>query len=106
MITADYGNITAGKSVEKQDAISIKLAGVEPVTGPDKNLQRSFPTRYSLGRFTEKNRAWLNFHWYVFRAKGTSARLTITDWAGAGGRGAPAGEQVMCNFIEVQPYLE
>jgi hypothetical protein len=44
------------------------------------------------------------FHWRVFRAKGTTAKLTISDWAGDSDPGGPIGQELMYNFIEIQPY--
>lgn len=48
----------------------------------------------------------MNYHFEVFRAKGERARLTVSDWASAAEPGGPAGQELMFNFIEVQPYLE
>jgi len=106
MLTADYDNILAGRSVEKQDAVSIELDNVDLLPGPGMNKQQTFSSRTSLGKFNDKNKAWMNFHWYVFRARGTTATLTVSDWAGPDAPGAPAGSRTMFNFIEIQPYLE
>ena len=40
----------------------------------------------------------------VFRANATTAHLTISDWTIAGGPGGPIGQDILFNFIEVQPY--
>lgn len=46
-------------------------------------------------------------HYYrVFRARGSTARLLISDWADAKNPGGPIGQELIYNFIEVQPYLE
>ena len=97
MITADYGNISAKKSVKQRDAVSIRLDNAELVEGLRKNFQ------YTFGK---EGSDWMNYHWYVFRAKGTTARLTVSDWAGDKEPGGPIGQQLMFNFIEIQPYLE
>ena len=106
MITADYGNITGEKSVKQRDAVSIRLDGAETVDRPGKNRQEPFESKHYGGQITKSRPAWLNFHWYVFRAKTPTARLTVSDWAGPGDPGGPAGQELMYNFIEVQPYLE
>lgn len=108
MITADYGNIIGEKSVKQKDAISIQLDNVELIPGSDKNYQWVYPSNYSrvLGKFNGKYPAYMNFHWYVFRAKGATAKLTVSDWVKSDNPGAPTGQEIMYNFIEIQPYLE
>ena len=99
MITADYDTFTAGKSVAKLDAVSVKLDNVELLPGPGRNTQQTFQNKTE-----EKNS--LNFHWYVFRAKAAEATLTVSDWANTDSLGAAPGTRTMFNFIEIQPYLE
>jgi hypothetical protein len=48
----------------------------------------------------------MNYHWRVFRATATQARLTVSDWASDQDPGGPEDQELMFNFIEVQPYLE
>jgi hypothetical protein len=99
MITADYENITAGKSVAKLDAVSVKLDNVELLPGVGRNKQKTYQNKLA-----EKN--FLNFHWYVFRAQAAEATLTVSDWETTDSPGAAAGTNTMFNFIEIQPYLE
>ena len=47
-----------------------------------------------------------NYHVRRFRPVGSTAWLTITDWASAKERHGNVGRQTAINFIEVQPYLE
>ena len=47
----------------------------------------------------------LNSHRMVFRAKGPTAILTVSDWASAKDPGGPAGQELMFNFVQVQPYF-
>jgi len=56
--------------------------------------------------------AWMNYHYRVFRADGDSARLVISDWVAqalldtvVGVPGGPIGQEIMYNFISVQPYF-
>jgi hypothetical protein len=104
--SADYQELIQGKSVRQKHAISIVLDGVDTI--PSKTIQHVFPNCYSHhhGPFDDKNKAWMNYHQRVFRAKGDKTRLTITDWASATDAGGPVGQELMLNFIEVQPYLE
>ena len=41
----------------------------------------------------------------VFRATGTTASLEISDWLKAEEPGAPVGEELYFDFIQVQPYF-
>ena len=49
---------------------------------------------------------WMNFHRIVFRARGETARLVISDWASPTEPGGSEGQQLIFNFVQVQPYLE
>ena len=48
----------------------------------------------------------MNYHWRVFMAKETTTKLTVTDWQHDQQPGGPIGQELMFNFIEVQPYIE
>tara|TARA_B100001123_G_scaffold291655_1_gene325142 strand:- start:3125 stop:3274 length:150 start_codon:yes stop_codon:yes gene_type:complete len=47
----------------------------------------------------------MNYHWRVFRATRDRALLTISDWSSNQNPGGPSGQELMFNFIEVQPYF-
>jgi len=53
----------------------------------------------------KKFKALVTYHWRVFRAKGETARLTVSDWARGNVPGGPVGQEMAFNFIQVQPYL-
>jgi hypothetical protein len=42
----------------------------------------------------------------VFRAQGTTARLTVSDWPDEKEPGGPFGQEQTFNFLEIQPYHE
>lgn len=106
MYTADYQDLREGKSVKQRHALSIVIDKGELVR--EKCFQHVFANCYShhWGPFDAQHRAWMNYHWRVFRAKGRTAQLTISDWASATEPGGPIGQELMFNFIEIQPYLE
>jgi hypothetical protein len=107
MLSSDLGELRAGKSVERRLATRIQLGNVEIL--PVNNLQAVFATGWTkAGAFDAAggNPYWVNYDYRVFRAKGTEARLSISDWASDKGPGGPIGQELACNFIEVQPYLE
>jgi hypothetical protein len=63
-------------------------------------------SRCSVGPFEGKKPPWMNVHRLVFRALGTTAKLTISDWTDATTPGGPIGQEILYNFVEVQPYIE
>ena len=105
MYTGDYRDLVEGKSAQQTHAVSIKIDGVEMV--PAKSFQHVFANCYShhLGPFDDKHKFWMNYHQKIFRAKSESADLSISDWAGEAEPGGPVGQELIYNFIEVQPYL-
>ena len=106
MVTSDYRDLVEGRSVEKRHAISIQLEGVELL--PEKCFQFVIANNYAhhWRPFSNKHRFWMNYHFQVFQAKGKTAKLTISDWTSDIEPGGPIGQELMVNFIEVQPYLE
>ncbi|MEE3283284.1 MAG: hypothetical protein VX311_01790, partial [Planctomycetota bacterium] len=91
----------------KSHAISIEIENVEILPGKKKAFQAIFPNHYArpVGEFRGGKSFYMNYHWRVFRAKQSSARLTVTDWKNDSTPGGPIGQELMFNFIEVQPYF-
>ena len=106
LVTADYQELVQGKSAEQKHAVSIQLGGARIVV--EKSFQQPMANNYAhtLGAFKDQNKFWMNDHFVVFRAKGRSAKLTISDWASATSPGGPEGQELIYNFVEVQPYFE
>jgi len=103
LISADYGDLRAGKSRKAAQTISIKLDGAE--VQPD-GFSYSFHSCRELKSFTAKAPFWMTYHWLRFHAAGPTAKLIITDWAKPDASSAPIGQELMFNFIELQPVLE
>jgi len=106
MLTGDYGDLAKGRSEKQVHTICVDLAGCDLLEGAKYQYQEPFPTRARVGQFTGQHPFWLNYHWHVFRATGTTAKLTISDWKSPDEPGGPASQELLCNFIEVKPYLE
>ena len=70
--------------------------------------QDVFPNCYSHhhGPFNRDDLAWLNYHWIPFRAKSEEATLSISDWRDPKKPGGPAGQEIILNFVQVQPFDE
>ena len=108
MITADWRDIYQGRSKKKPTRLRIGLAGATMESRHRTNYWFTFPINWGnkLGEFNYQNRAYLTYHWYVFRAEAAQALLTISDWLKNNEPGGPIGQEVMVNFVEVQPYFE
>jgi len=106
MVTADYEELQRGKSVEQQHGVSMALDGATLL--PGKSFQHAIANNYAheLGEFKGQNQTWMNYHFRVFRATAQTAKLAISDWASPDAPGGPTGQELMFNFIEVQPYFE
>lgn len=106
MFSADHRDLVEGRSERKSHVLTIKLDGAELI--PDRCFQYIFPNCYShhLGPFNREHRFWVNYHFLLFRPRSETAQLTITDWACDSEPGAPIGQELILNFIEVQPYFE
>jgi hypothetical protein len=108
MYTADYRDVIERNSNPQKLTVSIAIDNAELL--PEKCLQHVFSNLYyyHLGPTDDTEAAsktWMNYHRLVFRAKRTTARLTVSDWAGPNEPGGPIGQEQIYNFIEVQPYL-
>jgi hypothetical protein len=100
MFSGDFRDLSA----RQKHAIAVELTNVEVLR--DKSFQHVFPSCYShhWGPFNDKKPAWMNYHWIVFRAKGTEGTLSISDWLTDREPGGPTGQELMMNFVEIQPY--
>lgn len=105
MFTADYGEFVRGKSARQKHGIHINIQGAYMI--PEKRIQHVFANCYDhhLGPFNDKNRFWMNYHRRIFRARARTATLEISDWTAENKPGGPVGQELIYNFIEVQPYL-
>ncbi len=116
MITSDYQNLFKGESEKKQDAVSIEIENVELLTEPDKSFQLTYthnpggswtPMEKEIrDKFSLEHPYWLNYHRRIFRAKAPTAKLTVTDWQSESSPGGPPDQELMFNFIQIQPYFE
>ena len=102
MITGDYKDM----SKKERHAVTIKLENA------DLNSEKCFthvyancPPAHRYPPYDQEHKAWMNYHWRVFRAKGTTAKLTVSDWQSDHTPGGPAGQELMYNFVQVQPYF-
>ena len=107
LITADYADLKAGKTRNAAVPVSVAVDGAAVQPG---GFSESFPsdhTKAKLAPFnTKESTFWMTYHYLTFRATGPTAQLTIKDWPSDTDPGGPVGQQVMVNFVEIQPVLE
>jgi hypothetical protein len=103
MIVADHQDIVQGKSEKRALPLELRIDDVDLISS--KSHLSEVRSIGSIGAFAGKTPPWLNHYRWVFRARGTSATLRLSDWAGAELPGGPIGQELMYNFIEVQPYF-
>ena len=105
-ITGNYQNLLNGLSYPYRHALSVQIQGAQAL--PEKNFDALSPQASALtvGAFNGSNRYYTNYHQRLFRAQGETAQLVFSDWASAQEPGGPEGEELLWNFIQVQPYFE
>jgi hypothetical protein len=106
MISGDRQEYERGASTPGEHAVHLRIADADIL--PEKTFRYSFGSCYAhtFGKFDSKNPYYMTLHQVVFRARSPQAELSITDWAGSDAPGGPVGQELMCNFVEVQPYVE
>lgn len=106
LITADYQDIVQGKSEQKAHAVSLTVDGADLLPeGGYQSVPVSSPWSHEQLPF-KNGPAWFNHHRVMFRAKASTAQLTISDWASPTEPGGPVGQELMSNYVQVQPYYE
>ena len=101
MFSADAEDL----SKKERHALTIDLDSVDLV--PERCFTHVIANCYSHahGPYDRKNKAWLNYHWRVFRAQQKTATLTVSDWASLDEPGGRIGQKLMFNYAVVQPYF-
>ena len=111
LTTGDYQQLLKAEAQRQVHAVAIDIDNVEMHsdwyrTDHYEGEAEIYKTWRTVGPFNGENRYWMNIHRRVFRANDSTARLTISDWAGDSDPGGPIGQELIFNAIEVEPYLE
>jgi hypothetical protein len=103
--TGNYQDYLAGKSNPYAHAVAVSGEGARIV--PDKCFQAVIKSNYAhkFGPFDVKNPYRMNYHQVVFIPQGKTAKLTLSDWKSPAQAGGPEGEELIWNFVQVQPYF-
>jgi hypothetical protein len=108
MITGDYQDLVWERSRKETHTLSIGMEGARMLSGSRSAFQFPFPSGGGqwLGKFKMGYSYWMNYHWRVFEAESETAILTVSDWGEKKKPGGPIGQELICNFLEIQPYLD
>jgi len=88
---------------KKRVAVSIQLKGVDLL--PDKCRDDVFTYDFPLTKKKGEIKVCWNGHYRVFRAKTDSGELILSDWIINDMAGGPPGQEIIWDFIELQPYF-
>ena len=102
MFACDYNDLVAPKPKTVEEAAAKATVVIE---GADVDAARSFTEVYASNP-EPKIPVCITYHWKVFRAKTTSATLTVSDWPSSNQPKPSFGQEQTFNFLEVQPYHE
>jgi hypothetical protein len=108
LFTGDHADLRAGTVRKDLHGLSITLDGAEAQPGGFSHPFISHDLPAQLAAYATvggKPPFWMTYHWLRFRATGPTATLTLSDWTKSGEPGGPAGQQIMVNFVEIQPVL-
>ena len=103
MFSCDYNDLTHPQAKKLEEAN--KFIGKVVLEGVELDTKRSFTEMYASNP-EPKIPVWITYHWKVFRAKGPTAQLTISDWPSESAPGLAFGREQTFNFLEIQPYWE
>ncbi len=103
MFSCDYKDLVNPKAKTSEEAN--KFIGNVVVEGVDVDTKRSFTEMYASNP-EPPIPVWITYHWKVFRAKGTTATLTVSDWPNDKESTGAFGQEQTFNFLEIQPYHE
>ena len=101
MFSCDYNDLITPKAKKQEEAN--KFIGKVVLEGVDIDTKRSFNEMYASSP-EPKIPIWITYHWKVFRAKGRTANLIVSDWPDEPER--TFGQEQTFNFVEIQPYHE
>jgi hypothetical protein len=102
MFSCAYSDLVTPKAKKIEETKSI---GTVVIEGVEVDAKRSFTEVYSSSP-EPKIPVCITYYWKVFRAKATTAKLTVSDWQSEKEPGAPIGQEQTFNFLEIQPYRE
>jgi hypothetical protein len=104
-ITGDYQDLIQGRDRTEKHAVSVRLDDVEVLPEHTFQAQSLCHPGYTYGPFNSGNLYRSNYHQVLFRARRPNTRLSLSDWAAESTPGGPEGQELVWNFVQVQPYF-
>ena len=104
--TGNYQDLLNGKDHSYQHAVPVRVEGAQVLPEQSFDALSLQHPRLAFDSFNSSNLYRTNYHQRLFRARGKTAQLVFSDWASAQETGGPEGEELLWNFIQVQPYFE
>jgi hypothetical protein len=101
MFSCDHDDLVNPKLKKIEET---KSTGTVLLEGVDVDTKKSFTEVYASSP-EPKIPVCITYYWMVFRAKGTTGRLTVSDWR-TGTDAGPFGQEQTFNFLEIEPYHE
>jgi len=102
MFVCDYNDLITPKPKMLEET---KTTATVLIDGAHIDATRSFTEVYASGP-EPKIPVCITYHWKIFRAKTSTATLSVSDWQSPSQRTLPFGQEQAFNFIEIQPYHE
>ena len=103
MFSCDYKDLVNPRAKKMEEAN--KFIGTVAVEGVDIDTKRSFAEMYASSP-EPPIPVWITYHWKVFRALSTTAKVIVSDWPAGKEPAGPFGQEQTFNFVEIQPYHE
>ncbi|MDB6037299.1 MAG: hypothetical protein JWM99_1140, partial [Verrucomicrobiales bacterium] len=101
MFSCDYNDLVNPKAKTLDE--TSEFIGSVNIEGADIDSKRSFNELYASGP-EPKIPVWITYHWKVFRAKNSTAKLTVSDWPDDLNSPFAFGQEQTFNFLEIEPY--
>jgi hypothetical protein len=104
--TGDYQELISGVSKSGKHAVSVQIDNAKILD--DLSFQAIIKNNYShtAGPFNANNLYWMNYYQRVFKALDDTALLRLSDWASTSAPGGKIGQELIWNFIQLQPYYQ
>jgi hypothetical protein len=101
MFSCDYQDLVNPRAKTQGEATP--FIGNVVLEGCEVDAKRSFTEMYASNP-EPRIPVWITYHWKVFRAKGTTAKLIVSDWPNEKEANGVFGQEQTFNFLEIQPY--
>lgn len=105
LITGDLREFESGRSIRRKHAVSTTIDGADRIASKCFQAVVKSGFWYPHGGFNATNPYWLNYHQVVFRPRKAEVTLRLSDWLSDASPGGPSGEELIWNFVQVQPYF-